>query len=171
MLHKVIFAPQTCPCHFHNSRSVAVSSLSLPIVTPTTASTKLYGLHRGCSNNGSLRCHCYHCQLVQWAAVRQFPHVSARVRTCQHVSARVRTCQHVSARVSTCPHVSARVSTCQHVSAREFVSLTKLCASMAPKKYTCILTPTCRGPDLFPGSCQRSYRQGAIIVSNSSGPS
>jgi hypothetical protein len=60
---------------------------------------------------------------------------------------------------------------CQHVSARSVIPLTKLCASMAPRKYTCILTPTCTGPDLFPGSSQRSYRQGAIIVSSSSGPS
>ena len=60
---------------------------------------------------------------------------------------------------------------CHHVLSRSrLVPLTKLCASIAPRKYTCIRTPTWRGSDLFPGSSQRSYRQGAIRVFSSSGP-
>jgi len=68
------------------------------------------------------------------------------------------------------PLPTGTVGCSPHVSARAVMPLTKLCASMAPKKYTCILTPTCRGPELFPGSSQRSYRQGAMIVSSRSGP-
>jgi hypothetical protein len=80
---------------------------------------------------------------------------------------------YTEAAVTTAPSVVIATSSgmqCQHVAPRALMPLTKLCASMAPRKYTCNLTPTCRGSDLFPGSSHRSYRQGAIIVSSSSGP-
>jgi hypothetical protein len=49
-------------------------------------------------------------------------------------------------------------------------SLTRLCASMAPRKKTCRRTPTCRGPVLFTGSAHLSYRQGCIISFSRSNP-
>ena len=57
-------------------RDVVVPSLSLPIANPQTANTQLYGLHRGCSNNGPFCRHCYQ----QWAAL------SARGTTCTHAT-------------------------------------------------------------------------------------
>jgi hypothetical protein len=39
---------------------------------------------------------------------------------------------------------------------------------MAPRKYTCIRTPTWSGPDLFPGGVHWSYLQGATRSFSSS---
>jgi hypothetical protein len=71
-------------------QSLSSPLLSLPIVIPPTANTKLYGLHRGCSNNGPFCRHCYNCQLVQQTAVSQCHHVSPRVTTCSHATYQTR---------------------------------------------------------------------------------
>ena len=107
---------------------------------------------------------------VMWQCGRSFSLPLVIPPKCQYLTLRLRR-NFILSSLLQLPTGTGSGLACHHVLSRSrLVPLTKLCASIAPRKYTCIRTPTWRGSDLFPGSSQRSYRQGAIRVLSSSGP-